>query len=80
MPGRPTEPMSNCGYGPVMMMESFWVTVWLSSFRFSLTAIVGFDDALKDIFGWKRVPCVSTYTRFFKMFYIGFKFNSNDAK
>jgi DNA-directed RNA polymerase subunit N (RpoN/RPB10) len=62
------EPMSNCGYDPVMLMESFWVTVWLGGVRFSHTAIVRFDDALKDIFGWKRVPCVSTYTRFFKRF------------
>ena len=62
------QPMSNCGYDPVMMMESFWVTVWLGGVRFSHTAIVRFDDALKDIFGWARVPCVSTYTRFFKKF------------
>ena len=62
------EPMSNCGYDPVMVMESFWVSVWLGGVRFSHTAIVRFDDALKDIFGWTRVPCVSTYTRYFKRF------------
>ena len=62
------EPMSNCGYDPVMVMESFWVSVWLGGVRFSHTAIVRFDDALKDIFGWSRVPCVSTYTRYFKRF------------
>jgi DNA-directed RNA polymerase subunit N (RpoN/RPB10) len=61
-------PASNCGYNPVQIVESFWVSVWLGGVRFSHTAMVRFDDALKDIFGWKRMPCVSTYTRFFKKF------------
>ena len=61
-------PESNCGYDPVQVVESFWVSVWLGGARFSHTAIVRFDEALKDIFGWKRLPCVSTYTRFFKRF------------
>ncbi len=61
-------PASNCGYNPVQVVESFWVSVWLGGVRFSHTAMVRFDDALKEIFGWKRMPCVSTYTRFFKKF------------
>ena len=61
-------PASNCGYSPVQVVESFWVSVWLGGVRFSHTAMVRFDDALKEIFGWKRMPCVSTYTRFFKKF------------
>jgi hypothetical protein len=62
------QPGSNRGYDPVDVLESFWVGVWLGAVRFSHTAIVRFDDALKDIFGWKKLPCVSTYTRFFKRF------------
>lgn len=61
-------PGSNCGYNPVEVIESFWVGVWLGAVRFSHTAMVRFDDALKEIFGWPRLPCVSTYTRFFKKF------------
>ena len=61
-------PASNRGYDPVQIVESFWVSVWLGGARFSHTAIVRFDEALKEIFGWKRLPCVSTYTRFFKRF------------
>lgn len=62
------EPGSNCGYDPVLMVESFWVNVWLGGVNFSHTAMVRFDDGLKKIFGWQRLPCVSTYTRFFKRF------------
>lgn len=62
------QPSSNCGYDPIHIVESFWVSVWLGGVRFSHTAIVRFDDAIKEIFGWKRLPCVSTYTRFFKRF------------
>ena len=61
-------PGSNCGYDPVLMVESFWVNVWLGGVNFSHTAMVRFDDGLKKIFGWSRLPCVSTYTRFFKRF------------
>lgn len=61
-------PASNCGYNPVQVVESFWVSVWLGGVRFSHTAMVRFDEALKEIFGWRRLPCVSTYTRFFKKF------------
>jgi len=62
------QPMSNRGYNPVQLIESFWVSVWLGGVRFAHTAIVRFDEALKAIFGWKRVPSVSTYTRFFRKF------------
>jgi hypothetical protein len=62
------QPGSNCGYDPVQVVESFWVSVWLGGVRFSHTALVRFDEALKAIFGWGRLPCVSTYTRFFKRF------------
>jgi hypothetical protein len=61
-------PGSNRGYNPVDIMESFWVSVWLGGVRFTHTAIVRFDDALRDIFGWKRIASVSTYTRFFRRF------------
>ena len=65
--GLPT-PGSNCGYDPVVMVESFWVSMWLGGMKFSHTAMVRFDEGLKKIFGWERLPCVSTYTRFFKRF------------
>jgi hypothetical protein len=61
-------PGSNRGYEPHEVIESFWVSVWLGGVRFSHTAIVRFDEALRDIFGWKCIPCVSTYTRFFRKF------------
>lgn len=61
-------PGSNAGFDPVVVMESFWMSVWIGGNRFSHTAMVRFDNALKKIFGWKRVPSVSTFTRFFKRF------------
>ena len=61
-------PGSNAGFDPVVVMESFWMSVWIGGNRFSHTAMVRFDNALKKIFGWKRVPSVSTFTRFFKKF------------
>jgi hypothetical protein len=61
-------PGSNRGYDPVEMMEVFIACVWIGGNRFSHTALIRFDDALKGIFGWKRVAEVSTFTRFFHRF------------
>ncbi len=62
------QPGSNRGYDPVVMMEAFLVCVWIGGVRFSHTSIVRFDEALREIFGWKRVASVSTYTRWFRRF------------
>ncbi len=61
-------PQSNSGYNPIELIESFIVSVWLGAVRFSHTALLRFDGALKEIFGWKKVASVSTYTRFFRKF------------
>ncbi len=62
------QPKSNRGFNPVDVIESFWVTVWIGGTKFVHTSIVRFDEALKDIYGWKKVPSTSTYTRFFRKF------------
>jgi hypothetical protein len=62
------QPQSNRGYDPVVMMEAFIVCVWIGGVRFSHTSLVRFDEALRELFGWKRVASVSTYTRWFKRF------------
>lgn len=62
------QPGSNRGYDPIEVVESFWVCVWIGGLRFTHTAMVRFDEALKQIFGWKNVASISTYTRFFRKF------------
>jgi len=62
------KPLSNRGYNPLCVIESFWVCVWLGGMKFSHTALLRFDEVLKRIFCWKEVPSISTYTRFFNKF------------
>lgn len=62
------QPGSNRGYDPVVMMEAFLACVWIGGVRFSHTSVVRYDEALREIFGWKSVGCVSTYTRWFRRF------------
>lgn len=62
------QPGSNRGYDPVSMMEVFLVCVWIGGMRFSHTSVVRFDEALCQMFGWKRVASVSTFTRWFRRF------------
>jgi hypothetical protein len=62
------QPGSNRGYDPAEMIEVFLACVWVGGVRFSHTALIRFDEALKGIFGWERVASVSTFTRFFRRF------------
>jgi len=62
------QPKSNRGYDPVEMVEVFLACVWVGGARFSHTALIRFDEALKGIFGWQEVASVSTFTRFFRRF------------
>lgn len=61
-------PGSNCGYSPVQLMESFWVSVWTGASRFTHSGWLRYDKVLQEIFQWKRVPSQSTYSRFFHKF------------
>lgn len=62
------QPCSNRGYSPVAMMETFIVCVWIGGVRFSHTSLVRYDSALREIFGWKHVASISTFTRWFRKF------------
>jgi hypothetical protein len=59
---------SNNRINNVSIVESFWVSIWIGCFRFSHTAVVKVDEVLRQIFGWKRVACATTFGRFFKKF------------
>lgn len=62
------QPGSNRGIDPVLMVQSFLVTIWTGGGRFAHTALVRFDEALRCIFGLSHVASVSTFTRFFRRF------------
>ncbi len=62
------QPGSNRGYSPIIIIESFFVSVWLGASKFTHTAMVRFDSVLPKIFGWKSVPSQSTFSRFFNKF------------
>lgn len=59
---------SNNSIDAVSIIESFWVSVWIGCFRFSHTSVVRFDEVLRQIFSWKRVPSGTTFSRFFRKF------------
>lgn len=62
------EGKSNNRIDAISIVEAFWVSVWIGAFRFSHTAVVRVDEALKKIFGWRRVASGVTFTRFFRKF------------
>jgi DDE family transposase len=61
-------PGSNRGVDPVLTVKGFLVTVWTGGGRFSHTALVRFDEALRSIFNLTEVASVSTFSRFFRRF------------
>ncbi len=62
------EPQSNRGFSPIVIISSFIVSVWCGATHFAHTALLRYDQVLKQIFDWKNVPSDVTYGRFFKKF------------
>ena len=46
-----TSLLSNHGYAPVIMLESFLLVVWIGGMRFTHTALVRCNATLGEIFG-----------------------------
>jgi hypothetical protein len=65
---------NNC-INSIDIIESFFVGVWIGCFKFSHTSVVRFDETLRKIFGWQRVPSGTTYGRYFERF--TYETNSN---
>jgi len=61
-------PGSNRGYSPKVIIETFWVSIFIGASRFIHSDWLRYDSVLQEIFGWKRVPSQSTYSRFFHKF------------
>ena len=61
-------PGSNRGYSPLLIIEAFWVSIWIGASRFIHADWLRYDKVLKTIFGWEEVPSQSTYSRFFHKF------------
>lgn len=61
-------PMSNAGYDPKIMVESFWLSIWTGASRYIHCDWLRYDTTLQGIFGFSRMPSQSTYSRFFGRF------------
>lgn len=62
------QPSSNAGYNPTHIAEAFWLSIWTGASRYIHCDWLRYDSVLQDIFGWKRMPSQSTYSRFFGKF------------
>jgi hypothetical protein len=61
-------PGSNRGYNPIEIILSFMVSIWLGGNRFAHCSYLRYDEVIRKMFGWKKVPSESTYSRFFRKF------------
>jgi hypothetical protein len=52
-------------YSPVLIIESFLVSIWCWAKRFVRTEVTRHDEVLKKIFGWKQSPAQDVYNRYF---------------
>lgn len=64
-------PGSNRGFDPRLIVESFFLNVWMGCDRMAHTEVLRHDATLKSLFGWIQTPCSSTYSRFFNKFSMG---------
>lgn len=59
---------SNAGYTSTHIIEAFWLSIWTGASRYIHCDWLRYDTVLQDVFGWKRMPSQSTYSRFFGKF------------
>lgn len=62
---------SNRGYDSKVIVESFFLNVWMGCERMSHTEVLRHDATLKTLFGWQQTPSAATYGRFFNKFSMG---------
>lgn len=62
------KPGSNRGHVVAELVESFIVSVWCGANRFLHTEVTRQDEALRKVFGWRKVPGNDAYKRFFSKF------------
>ena len=43
-------------YDTLTIIQSFWTAVWCGACKFLQIEHIRFDDTLKEIFGWKKIP------------------------
>lgn len=59
---------SNRGYNPIQLITCFMVSVWCGANRFEHLEVSRFDEVLRKIFGFKRMPGHKAYQRYFSKF------------
>lgn len=59
---------SNRAYYAYEIIEGFWLSIWTGASRFIHADWLRYDKVLQSIFGFKRMPSQSTYSRFFSKF------------
>ncbi|MHB8603588.1 MAG: IS1380 family transposase [Nitrosotalea sp.] len=60
--------LSQNRYTAQEIIECFMASVWCGACNFLQTEHIRYDETLKEIFGWRRIPSHVTYGRFFKKF------------
>ncbi len=55
-------------YAPTDIIGCFMASVWCGACNFLQTEHIRYDETLKEMFGWVRIPSHVTYGRFFKKF------------
>ncbi len=59
---------SNRSYHAHEIIEGFWLSIWTGASRFIHADWLRYDTVLQEIFGFKKMPSQSTYSRFFGKF------------
>ncbi len=62
------ERRSNRAYYAHEIIEGLWLSIWTGASRFIHADWLRYDTVLQEIFGFKKMPSQSTYSRFFGKF------------
>jgi len=61
---------SNRGYSPIQLITCFLVSIWCGANKFEHLEVGRFDEVLRNIFGFKKMPGHKSYIRSFNKFTI----------
>jgi len=61
---------SNRGYSPIQLITCFLVSIWCGANKFEHLEVGRFDEVLRNIFGFKKMPGHKSYIRYFNKFTI----------
>lgn len=59
---------SNRRFKPIQLINTFFVSIWCGASRFEHLEVTRYDEVIRKIFGWQKMPGHQSFQRYFRKF------------